>query len=151
MVRTVLGFVAILAAGVTAPASPEVAMWEPTISAQNILEPLLQTYQGIPVTVTAYNAVASQTDSSPDVAACGPLAAVDGPIVALSRDLFVASGKRRCGEEVIVYLENETIVATVWDTMNRRFTSRVDVLMPTVREARQFGKQQGHLIWPGGQ
>ena len=144
-----LGFLLLVSAGVVAPAPPAPPPeWEETVySAQNL--PILETYQGIPVTVTAYNAVPEQTDSDPHIASCGPLAAVQGPVVALSRDLFFRDGRKQCGDLVIVQVGEVTIVATVWDTMAARFTNRVDVLMDTVGEAKQWGKQSGYLLWGG--
>lgn len=145
-----LGLLLLASAGVVAPAAPEpLGRWEKANYSVQNAPTIAETYRGIPVTVTAYNAVPEQTDSDPHIASCGPLAAVQGPIVALSRDLFLRDGRKRCGELVIVQVGEATIVATVWDTMAARFTSRVDVLMETVGEARQWGKQGGYLLWGG--
>jgi 3D (Asp-Asp-Asp) domain-containing protein len=103
----------------------------------------------VTVKVTAYTANASETDSTPWLAACG---VVKANTVALSRDLFYRSGKRRCGEKVVLLLpggRRETRV--VWDTMARRHWRTVDRLVASRREALAFGVRQGVLIFGGGQ
>lgn len=143
----VAGVMALVSAGVVAPAPPA------PFSAQKAWEearqetPIVEAYKGLPVTVTAYNAVAWQTDSTPWLASCGRLDAAPGPVLAVSRDLFYKGGRKRCGETIVVTLRDRVIVGVVWDTMAARYKSRVDVLMGTVGEARKFGVQKGHLLW----
>ncbi len=106
-----------------------------------------------PVTVTYYNPVPWQTDSTPDVAACGPLA--EAPrwpgeyLLALSRDLF---SRDLCGQHVLIRLDNgEVVFGVVWDTMHPRFERYVDILMPTGKRW-VYGKATGKLFldWNGG-
>lgn len=98
--------------------------------------------------ITAYNAHASQTDSTPTVASCGPLSAAPGRVIAVSRDLlYTPDGRKRCGQEIAIeYADGRIITGVIWDTMNRRYRGAADVLMPTYEQARQHGVQAGHLI-----
>jgi hypothetical protein len=98
--------------------------------------------------ITAYNALASQTDSTPTLASCGRLADAPGHVVAVSRDLlYTPDGRKRCGQEVAVVYDDGTIVlGVIWDTMNRRYRAAADILLPTRAEALQHGVQTGHLI-----
>ncbi len=94
--------------------------------------------------VTAYNAVNWQTDSDPDVSACGPTRPNQ---IALSQDLFFRrNGNNRCGEHVEIVLGSGAIIhGIVWDTMNPRYHMAADILMGTVRQAVNFGVQQAEL------
>jgi len=91
------------------------------------------TFGGVQIFVTYYHAVPWQTDDTPEIASCGPLAEaplLEGErIIAVSRDLFFdESGHKRCGEHVIVFTKHGLIYGVIWDTMNGRFLGRVDVL-----------------------
>ena len=105
----------------------------------------------IPVFVTYYQPVPWQTDATPHIASCGPIAdAKPWPgerLVALSRDLFYyADGRKKCGLHVKVLLENGVMIhGYVWDTMNARFKARVDVLYPK-GEAPAWGAAWGKLF-----
>lgn len=92
--------------------------------------------------VTFYQAVSGQTDSTPNISACG---ATKSPWaqVAVSRDMF--RSKYRCGQVVKVTLNRPvagvtTFVAVVNDTMSPRFTNRVDVLVGKNEPAMRYGK-----------
>lgn len=83
------------------------------------------------VTLTTYNAVAAQTDSTPNITASGFEIDLDNPkkhrIIAVSRDL---KKELQWGEKVI--LENAGRFNGVWyvrDLMNPRFKNKVDVLI----------------------
>ena len=93
-----------------------------------------------PVTLTAYNAVPEQTDSDPTVTASG---AFSNPevIAARSRDLAGAlpfgtiieidgsnASVGTCGYSVVEPIIGYRVIA---DTMNARFTDRIDVLFST--------------------
>ena len=86
------------------------------------------------VTVTMYNAHASQTDSTPNETADGtvinPNRASEYRYVALSRDLIARwGGPFNYGDYVIVEgTGKQDGVYQVRDTMNARFTKRVDIL-----------------------
>lgn len=98
--------------------------------------------------ITAYNALASQTDSTPTVASCGPLADAPGRVVAVSRDLlYTPDGRKRCGQEVaVVYDDGSIVVGVIWDTMHGRYRAAADILVGTRAEAVQHGVATGHLI-----
>jgi 3D (Asp-Asp-Asp) domain-containing protein len=91
------------------------------------------------VTLTAYNAVPNQTDSDPFTTASG---AYSNPeiIAARSRDLAEelpfgtiieidgsTASKKGCGYDVVAPIIGYRVIG---DTMNARFTNRVDVLFP---------------------
>lgn len=95
------------------------------------------------VTLTAYNAHAAQTDSTPWLSACGRTGA-RGPQVAVSRDLL---REHPCGSRVQLFVAGRWRTYTVWDTMNARFTNRIDILMGTYRQAVNFGVRQGNVRW----
>lgn len=92
------------------------------------------------VAMTAYNAVPGQTDDTPNITASG---AFSNPeiIAARSRDLAEelpfgtviaidgpASAQNSCGFDTVESLIGYRVIA---DTMNARFTNRVDVLFDT--------------------
>jgi len=92
------------------------------------------------VTLTAYNAVAAQTDNDPLVTASGAYANTD-IVAARSRDLAVklpfgtiieidgpSVPGNSCGYDVVKPLIGYRIIA---DSMNSRFTNRVDILFST--------------------
>lgn len=96
------------------------------------------------VTLTAYNAVAAQTDGDPFVTASG---AYSNPevVAARSRDLadelpfgtiieidgYDTSSGGTCGYDVVAHRIGYRVIA---DTMNSRFTDRIDVLLDTKKE-----------------
>ena len=94
---------------------------------------------GYAVTLTAYNAVAAQTDNDPSVTASG---AVSNPevVAARSRDLADelpfgtvieidgASASGACGYDIVRPIIGYRVIA---DTMNARYTNRIDVLFST--------------------
>ncbi|MCE5393832.1 MAG: hypothetical protein JJ693_04445 [Acidithiobacillus sp.] len=94
--------------------------------------------------VTAYNAVAWQTNSDPAMSACGPTRPNQ---IALSQDLFFRpDGGNRCGEQVeIVLRSGQVIRGVVWDTMNARYHMAADILMGNVQQAVDFGVHQARL------
>jgi len=97
--------------------------------------------------VSAYNAVSWQTDSNPNVSACGPN--LPQGQIALSQNLFFKpNGGNRCGQHVIIHLSNgQVIKGVVWDTMNSRYYNAADILMPHIHEAIQFGVHSGSLTF----
>lgn len=86
------------------------------------------------VTVTMYNAVVRQTDSDPLITAgmynINPLAASAHKWVALSRDLLTRwGGEFDYGDKIqITNAGHKDGIYTVVDTMNERFTNRIDIL-----------------------
>jgi len=89
------------------------------------------------VTLTVYEPVASQTDTTPHITADGTIFNVDKAgeykYVALSRNLLSAfGGKFDYGDKIWIYGTKEEIydgVYTVRDTMNSRFVNYVDILI----------------------
>ena len=99
--------------------------------------PVLPTYS---VAMTGYNAVPAQTDANPLVTASG---AYSNPAVVAARSQDMAaelpfgtiikvdgpsSLQENCGYDVVGKTIGYRVIA---DTMNKKFTDRVDVLFPT--------------------
>lgn len=100
----------------------------------------MMTVMFVPVVVTAYNPVASQTDSTPKITASNKRAKPG--IVALSRDLE-KEFDFKFGDTVVI----EGIGCFVFeDRMNKRWTRRVDILMTSRENARKFGVQRLFLV-----
>ncbi len=96
--------------------------------------------RAIPVKVTAYNPVGSQTDSSPLITASNKR--VKAGMVALSRDL-----EREVGFQFgdTVYLDG--LGKFVFeDRMHRRKRRHVDILMFNPIQARRFGVRSSYLF-----
>ncbi len=94
----------------------------------------------IPVTVTAYNPVRSQTDISPLITASNKRVRVG--MVALSRDLEREFGFR-FGDTVYLYGLGRFVFE---DRMHRRKRRHVDILMLNPMEARRFGVKSSYLF-----
>ncbi len=104
-------------------------------------------YQGLMVTVTAYNSVVEQTDADPHIAAWGDHIAPGMPIVAVSRDL-IPKGLDRNTRVRIHGLPGEFVVL---DKMNKRYANRIDIYMgEDIDAAREFGRRQARIYWVGG-
>ena len=91
------------------------------------------------VTVTTYNPTRSQTDSTPNQTADGtiikPWKATEYRYVALSRDLIARwGGPFDYGDYIVIEGAGEhSGIYQVKDTMNPRFTRRVDILTTNSR------------------
>ena len=91
------------------------------------------------VTVTTYNPTRSQTDSTPNITADGtrinPKKASQYRYVALSRDLLQRwGGPFQYGDYIVIEgTDKQDGVYQVRDTMNPRFTNRVDILTTNSR------------------
>lgn len=110
----------------TVPASPESASPEPDTSHK------------LEVVATAYNSLAAQTDSTPDIAAWGDKLKPGMKSIAVSRDLL-KMGLKRGSKVRISGLEGEY---RVLDKMNKRWTKRIDVYMgENLKAALNFGKR----------
>jgi len=94
----------------------------------------------VPVVVTAYNPVASQTDSTPEITASNKR--VRPGIVALSRDLEKELGFK-FGDTVVIQGHGSFVFE---DRMNKRWTRRVDILMFSRKATKEFGVQSSHLM-----
>lgn len=88
------------------------------------------------VTITAYNAVPEQTDDTPCITA-------DGTNVCLKSDInIIAANWLPFGAQVRIPEVFGDTIFEVHDRMNQRYTNRIDVLMNSVPQAKQFGLQQ---------
>jgi len=88
------------------------------------------------VTVTAYNNTIAQTDSTPGIAAFGP---VRDDMIAVSWDLKFLKNKW-------VYVE-DIGWRYVQDLMNKRFKKRIDIFMKKdIEAAKKFGTKRGIKI-----
>ena len=96
--------------------------------------------RAIPVRVTAYNPVGSQTDSSPLITASNKRVRIG--MVALSRDLEREFGFR-FGDTVYLYGIGRFVFE---DRMHRRKRRHVDILMLNPGEARKFGVKSSYLF-----
>jgi 3D (Asp-Asp-Asp) domain-containing protein len=96
--------------------------------------------RAIPVKVTAYNPVPSQTDSSPFITASNKR--VSGGMIALSRDLEREFGFR-FGDTVYLYGLGRFVFE---DRMHRRKRRHVDILIFNPVEARRFGVKSSYLF-----
>ena len=76
-------------------------------------------------TITSYNAVRAQTDSTPDIGAYGRVADHGKPL-----GNFVACNFLPKNTKVIIPKIYGNRVFIVMDRMNRRYKNRVDVLLP---------------------
>ena len=101
-------------------------------------EPVKQTLT-LEVTVTAYSARTEETNSEPWFTADMSLSRVG--MLAVSRDLLQEWGVEY-GDVVIL---GKLGVFRVHDTMNERFTRRVDILMGNREAALRFGKRTEKL------
>jgi 3D (Asp-Asp-Asp) domain-containing protein len=99
-----------------------------------------RTVRLVPVFVTAYNPTVTQTDSTPQITASNKR--VKPGIVGLSRDLEEEFGFQ-FGDTVVI----EGIGRFVFeDRMNKRWTRRVDILMLSIKAAKEFGVQNSFLV-----
>lgn len=108
--------------------------------------------QPIPVRVTYYNLVQSQTDDTPEVGSCGHVGTWREKLkpgwylVAVSRDLFYREGSKRCGDVIKIVIGDEVIMGVVWDTTHRRFVRTVDIAMPPGSKWKH-GATNGLMYW----
>ena len=98
------------------------------------------------VQVTSYNSLVGQTDSTPNITATGTRTRYG--VVAASRDLVRAYGygakvkivkwntARGCNPNIVP--KNMTFV--IEDTMNARFTRKIDIWMPSRTQSINFGR-----------
>ena len=102
-----------------------------------VAEPEIQVKKKLWVTATAYSSTKWQTDDTPCITSTGyDVCNKTKNIIAVSRDLVRSLGYHRqvrlpslYGSEIF-YIE---------DTMNARFTNRIDVHHDSIEDAREFG------------
>lgn len=97
-------------------------------------------FLGVPVTITAYNPVEAQTDTTPNITASNK--EVRHGMIALSRDLEKDFGFE-FGDLITIY---NVGVFEFEDRMNKRWKRRVDILMKNKDDAKKFGEQKGWII-----
>jgi 3D (Asp-Asp-Asp) domain-containing protein len=96
---------------------------------------------GDPLIFTAYNAMVSQTDDTPNITASNK--EIFPGVLALSRELITRyghGGDIQYGDKVWMVVPMQ-----VEDTMNKRWRARGDVYMMDYDEARRFGRREGIL------
>jgi 3D (Asp-Asp-Asp) domain-containing protein len=111
-------------------------LFTPGVVAQEVVVKI----RAIPIRVTAYNPVRSQTDSSPLITASNKRVRVG--MVALSRDLEREFGFT-FGDTVYLYGFGRFVFE---DRMHRRKRKHVDILMFNPVEARKFGVKSSYLF-----
>lgn len=130
----------ILLIGQLAPVKLENSLEFSTLIEDEILDTLVYHY----VTATEYHAVESQCDSDPLITACNAkidlnkLNKGDLKWIAVSRDLLE---EYPYGSKVMIESDND-YVSGIWyvmDTMHKRWTKRIDLLVPESTKF-QFGK-----------
>lgn len=103
----------------------------------NLLIVLVSTF----ATITSYQPIPSQTDSSPTWTSIGDRTTKYG--VAVSRDLL-ASGLVKYGD--VLKIEGIPGLRVVNDTMNKRHKNAVDILVFTHAEEKRIGTRKGR-VW----
>jgi 3D (Asp-Asp-Asp) domain-containing protein len=94
----------------------------------------------VPVTITAYTPRPQECDSTPYTTAF--MTKVREGIVGLSRDLESDFGFKH-SDEITLHGFGTFVFE---DRMNKRWKRRVDVFMFSLKEARQFGKQNSFIL-----
>jgi 3D (Asp-Asp-Asp) domain-containing protein len=97
----------------------------------------VEDYLKLKVSVSAYSLSVDQTDSDPLTPAIPSVKLVPGKHCAVSRDLHHLLGKK-------IFLKGLGVFEVV-DTMNPRFTKKVDLLMATRGKAERFGVRHADL------
>lgn len=101
--------------------------------------------ESLKVIAVAYNAVPSQTDSTPTLGACGVHLREGMKAIAVSRDLFRRG--LNCGHRISISgLPGEYVVL---DKMNKRWRQKIDIFMGSdVRRALRWGRRRVEISWP---
>lgn len=96
-------------------------------------------WKTIQVTATAYNSLAYQTNSNPQITAFGDSLKPGLKYIAVSRDLL----KMGLKHNTPVKIEGFEGIYLVKDKMNRRWINRIDIYMGVdVKAARNWGKKK---------
>ena len=96
----------------------------------------------IEVTATAYNSLAYQTSSNPNITAFGDSLKPGLKYIAVSRDLLDMG----LVHNTKVKIEGFEDLFIVKDKMNRRWRKRIDIYMGTdVQKAKKWGKKKVHI------
>ncbi len=100
------------------------------------VKPALTVLQEVSVFVTAYASVPEETDNSPFITASNKHV----------QDGFIATNFLPFGTLVKIPAIFGDKIFTVEDRMNRRMVGFVDVWMPTVAEAKDFGIHKAQIV-----
>lgn len=100
-----------------------------------------QSPRAVVVTASAYSSTSKQCDTNPFITASGD--SVRRGVLAVSRDLLL-SGFHFGSKVILVGVSADTFF--VRDVMHSRWRQRVDVWLPTVEAAIDFGLVKGLLI-----
>lgn len=93
------------------------------------------------VTVTAYNNLASQCDSTPNICAWGDR--IKPGVIAVSRNLLGEG----MGRNTKVYIPGYGSFV-VLDKMNKRYRDRIDIFVGSnISKAMEFGKKELKIYW----
>lgn len=96
-------------------------------------------WKTIEVTATAYNSLAYQTNSNPQITAFGDSLKPGLKYIAVSRDLL----KMGLKHNTPVKIEGFDSIYLVKDKMNKRWKNRIDIYMGVdVKAARAWGKKK---------
>ena len=96
-------------------------------------------WNGMEVTVSAYNSVSWQTQGNPNIAAWGDTLKPGMKAVAISRDLLALG----ITHNSMMTIGSMTDTFYVKDKMNRRWRNRIDIYMgKDVKKAREWGVQK---------
>ncbi|WP_370093332.1 3D domain-containing protein [Winogradskyella sp.] len=99
-------------------------------------------FNSFKVTATAYNSLAYQTNSDPNITAFGDSLKPGLRYIAVSRDLLDSGLVRN----TVVKIEGFDSLFIVKDKMNRRWRKRIDIYMGTdVRKAKDWGKRKVNI------
>lgn len=94
------------------------------------------------VTATAYNSLASQTNSNPHITAFGDSLKPGLRYIAVSRNLL----KQGLTHNTLVKIEGLEGTYLVKDKMNKRWMNRIDIYMGTdVKAAKQWGRRKVNI------
>lgn len=95
---------------------------------------ILESYDTEPLgyrIITAYNAVESQTDSEPCIAASGKYVCGTDKTICASNEIPMGT-KIKIGDDIICEIQDRT---------NSRYFFRLDILMADLKEAKEWGRQ----------
>ena len=99
-------------------------------------------FNSFEVTATAYNSLAYQTNSTPNITAFGDSLKPGLRYIAVSRDLLDSG----LVHNTVVKIEGFDSLFLVKDKMNRRWRKRIDIYMGVdVKKAKDWGKRKVNI------
>lgn len=133
-----------------APTTTDKEISEVVIDSIIIPEVILRESKKIPVTITKYNPVRSQCDSDPTITADNShidldlLNSYELRWLAVSRDLL---NELSMGDTIEVVSSNQLINGNwvVHDVMHKRFSNRIDLLVPVDDNYQFHSPLEGHI------